>query len=209
MAIHLFHGVTRHKPKTIFFCRHRRKWHLLNAEGGSTKSLCQEKPKHTLAQLFNSFFLNEQMLFYVNIHRKSIKSFLQEEILFTWMSNHTLYIDIDIDMCGCVYIHIFSIFSVWVDMLNSMESIFPKRELLAPLQIVTMLRSEVLLHFQNWRHVLITKVKIFVYIYEILLISVGSNISSGTEENVFNALILIVLFASQNYECRMLKNLKY
>lgn len=42
---------------------------------------------------------------------------------------------------------------------------------------------------------MITKVKIFVCIYEILLISVGSNTPSGTEENVFSALILIVLFA--------------
>lgn len=42
--------------------------------------------------------------------------------------------------------------------------------------------------------VMITKVKIFVYIYEILVISVGSSISSGTEGNVFSALILIVLF---------------
>jgi len=41
-----------------------------------------------------------------------------------------------------------------------------------------------------------TKVKIFVHIYEILLISVGSNISSGTEENFFRVLILIVLFVS-------------
>lgn len=43
---------------------------------------------------------------------------------------------------------------------------------------------------------MLTKVKIFVYIYEILLISVGSNILSGTEENVFSALILMVLFVS-------------
>lgn len=117
-------GVSRHKTMAIFFCRQRNKWYLLNA-WLPTKSLCQQKPKHTLTQLFNYFFLNYIIIiiviFIIIIIFTESKIFfkrgnffhLNEQPCFDIYFYIYIYLYIDVCMCVCVHVCVFSIFPAW------------------------------------------------------------------------------------------------